>query len=128
MRTDGQTDRHDEANSRLKQFCELSEGTFRHFLAPCQCRLTAAGETPNCTLNIHTYVHWNCILWIHFLRVFAKLRKAPFGFVMFVCLSVRRHVTTQLPLDRYLSNLIFNEGEGKGKVHPRTGHEGPEGE
>jgi hypothetical protein len=29
---------------------------------------------------------------------------------------------------RVLKNCILTVGKGKGKVHPRTGHEGPEGE
>jgi hypothetical protein len=28
----------------------------------------------------------------------------------------------------YISNPQRHKGKGKGKVHPRTGHEGPEGE
>ena len=34
-----------------------------------------------------------------FLGVFAKLRKAAIKFAISVCLSVRPHGTTQLPLD-----------------------------
>jgi len=33
--------------------------------------------------------------------MFANLRKANSNFVMFVCLSVRPHGTTRLPLDKF---------------------------
>jgi hypothetical protein len=41
------------------------------------------------------------------LSRFAELRKATIIFVMSVCLSVRVHGTTRLPLDRFSWNLIF---------------------
>ena len=44
-----------------------------------------------------------------FLGAFAKLRKATISFVMSVCLSVRPHGTTRLPLDGFLWNLIFED-------------------
>jgi hypothetical protein len=45
---------------------------------------------------------------ISFLGAFAKLQKAIISFVMSVSLSVRPHRITQLALDEFLRNLIFN--------------------
>jgi hypothetical protein len=42
-----------------------------------------------------------------FLEAFAKLQRASVIFVMCVCLSVRPHGITRLPLDWYSWNLIF---------------------
>jgi len=42
-------------------------------------------------------------------------------------ITITRQVTAALSAARlFLSTAI--KGKGKGKVHPRTGHEGPEGE
>ena len=45
--------------------------------------------------------------WCFFLGSFAKFRKATVVFVMSVCLSVRTHGTTRLPLYGFSRNLIF---------------------
>jgi len=42
-----------------------------------------------------------------FLGAFAKLRKAAVSLVMSVCLSVLPHGTTQLRLDGFLLNFVF---------------------
>jgi len=61
--------------------------------------------------------HW-CCLAVSFVR----------------CEAVVLPPTTELgaigtlSLSISLNSLILQKGKGKGKVHPRTGHEGPEGE
>ena len=56
------------------------------------------------------------ITW--FLGAFAKLQKATISFVMRVCPSVRPHGTTQLPLDEFWWNLVFEHFlcEGGGRI------------
>ena len=46
---------------------------------------------------------WLCGQNVEFLGAFEKLRKATVNFVMPVCLSVRPHGTTRLPLDDFHS-------------------------
>ena len=48
---------------------------------------------------------WTSLLLL--LGAFAKFRKAAVGFVMSVCLSVRTHGTTRLPLYGFSRNLMF---------------------
>jgi hypothetical protein len=40
----------------------------------------------------------------------------------------RTVVAMSLPFQFWISVLSIKEGRIKGKVHPRTGHEGPQGE
>jgi len=50
--------------------------------------------------------HMNCTN-ASFLGTFAKFWKVTVSLIMSVCLSVHLHETTQLPLDGYSCNVIF---------------------
>jgi hypothetical protein len=52
-------------------------------------------------------IRWKVLLDKSFLDAFSKLLKVTISFVIYVCLSVRPHGTTRLPLDGFSWNLIF---------------------
>jgi hypothetical protein len=86
----------------------------------------ARGGTPEYNLSWMPHFHWHryyeprCFLtaqgWIievrkleaHFLRAFAKLRQATISFVISAFLSFGPHGTTQLPMDTFSWNFIFD--------------------
>jgi hypothetical protein len=66
-------------------------------------------------IHLHTYnPHYTFLSLVYnfntrLLGAFAKLGIVTTSFVMSVCLSVRSHGTTRLPLDGFSWNLIFED-------------------
>ena len=55
-----------------------------------------------------------------FIGVFIKLQQATISFVMSVCLYVCPHGTTQLPLDGFSWNMMFQENSSFIKIQQES--------
>jgi hypothetical protein len=86
----------------LRNERELNSSWFRHIKLPVISYIIIRCVRAICT---YSELKGRCVGLS--LDALTKLRKATISFVMSVCLSVRPHGTSRLPLDGFSWNLIF---------------------